>query len=69
MVFLMTGLTLAEIAEQLGITTYAAQKRLQRSGILPQQYAGPTAFYGPEVVDAIRDTPPPGRPKSGSSPK
>jgi len=65
----MVGLTLAEIAEQLGITTYAAQKRLQRSGIVPQQYAGPTAIYAPEVVDRIRDTPPPGRPKGGSSSK
>ena len=65
MVFLMTGLTLAEIAKQLGITTYAAQKRIQRAGIIPQEYAGPTAIYAPEVVDAIRDTPPPGRPRGG----
>jgi len=59
----MTGLTVAEIGVQLGISPQAAKQRLFRAGITPVGYAGPTAIYAPEVVEAIRNTPPPGWPK------
>jgi hypothetical protein len=63
----MTGLTVVEIGIQLGIAAKTAKQRLFRAGIKPVDYAGPTAIYAPEVVDAIRDTPPPGRPSKKSS--
>lgn len=63
----MNGLTVVEIGAQLGIAAKAAKQRLFRAGIKPVGYAGPTAIYAPEAVDAIRDTPPPGRPSTKSS--
>lgn len=63
----MTGLTISEIAAELRIPAPTAKKRLARAGIAPIAYAGPTALYAPEAVDAIRDTPPPGRPSTKSS--
>lgn len=62
----MTGLTVAEIGEQLGISAKAAKQRLFRAGIKAIAYAGPTALYAPEVVEAIRNTPPPGRPRKNT---
>ena len=59
----MDGLTIAEIAEKLGIKPGTAKVRLQRAGIKPQSYAGPTAVYAPEALEAIRATPGPGRPR------
>jgi hypothetical protein len=63
----MNGLTVAEIGEHLGISAKAAKQRLFRAGIAPVGYAGPTAIYAFEVVEAIRNTPPPGRPKKKTS--
>jgi hypothetical protein len=56
------GLDAKEIGEALGINQRAAKKRLERAGIKPIGYSGPTAIYDPKVVDKIRDTPGPGRP-------
>jgi len=65
----MEGLTLREIAEQLGIATKTAQKRIMRKGIKPKEYAGPTAIYDSSVVEKIRDVAPVGRPKKATAAK
>lgn len=59
----MTGYTVAEIGKILGINPKAAKQRLFRSGIKPIGYAGPTAIYAYEALEAIKNTPPRGRPK------
>jgi predicted ArsR family transcriptional regulator len=59
----MQGLTVAEIAERLGIHPKAAKTRLRRAAIKPIEYAGPTALYAPDVVEKIREVPGRGRPK------
>jgi hypothetical protein len=59
------GLDAKEIGEALGIKPRAAKKRLERAGIKPVSYSGPTAIYAPEVLEAIRNTPGPGRPSKG----
>jgi uncharacterized membrane protein len=59
----MHGLTVAEIAVELGISIAAAKKRLSRAEIKPISYAGPTAIYAPSALKKIRDTLPRGRPK------
>jgi hypothetical protein len=58
----MNGYTIAEIAERLGIATDTAKRRLQRAGIKPASYAGPTGIYDKSALDAIRDSAGPGRP-------
>ena len=65
----MEGLTVAEIADRLGITPDTAKKRLQKHGIKASRYAGPTALYDPEVVDVIKDSNPVGRPKKPTEPE
>ena len=59
----MNGLTIREIAEQLGITPNAAKIRLYEAGILPKDHAGKTNIYDESVVKVIRDVPGRGRPK------
>jgi hypothetical protein len=59
---IMNGFTIAEIAEKLGIATDTAKRRLQRAGIKPVSYAGPTGIYDKSAMDAIRDSAGPGRP-------
>jgi predicted ArsR family transcriptional regulator len=61
----MDGMTAAEIAGKLGITSRAAKMRLVRAGAVPIGYAGggPTALYDPSVVDLIRTVAGRGRPK------
>jgi predicted ArsR family transcriptional regulator len=58
----MDGLTIAEIASSLGIAPDTAKRRLQTAGIKPSTYAGPTAIYAPEAIDAIREVRRRGRP-------
>jgi DNA-directed RNA polymerase specialized sigma24 family protein len=59
----MNGLTIREIAEQLGIEPLTAKQRLARAGIQPKAKAGKTNIYADDVVDKIRNVPGPGRPK------
>jgi predicted ArsR family transcriptional regulator len=59
----MNGLTIREIAERLGIAPNAAKIRLLKAGIQPKDKAGKTNIYEEDVVDKIRNTPGPGRPK------
>jgi hypothetical protein len=56
------GLDAKEIGEIIGINQRAAKKRLERAGIKPVGYSGPTAIYDPSVVEAIRNVPGKGRP-------
>jgi predicted ArsR family transcriptional regulator len=48
----MTGVTLTEIAEALGIQKKAVEKRLQTAGIKPLTRE---AIYPPETIDRIRN--------------
>jgi predicted transcriptional regulator len=59
----MNGLTITEIAAELGISREATKKRLVRAGISPKDYAGRTAIYTYDVLKTIRSVPAPGRPK------
>jgi hypothetical protein len=59
----MNGMTAKEIGEALNIHQKAAKTRLRRAGIAPIGYAGPTAMYPAEAVEAIRNVPGKGRPK------
>jgi uncharacterized protein YjcR len=58
----MEGFTVKEIVEKLGITPDTAKKRLQKHGIKPIKYAGPTAMYEETAVAKIRVSAPVGRP-------
>ena len=64
----MEGLTVKEIAERLGITPDTAKKRLQKLGIKPSEYAGPTAIYNKSALEAIRNVPGKGRPRKAAEP-
>jgi DNA-directed RNA polymerase specialized sigma24 family protein len=59
----MTGLTIREIAEILGISPSAAKFRILRAGIQPKQQAGRMNFYSEDVVDQIREVSKGGRPR------
>jgi hypothetical protein len=59
----MEGLTIAEIALALGLLPNTVKARLRRASIKPVGYAGPTAIYSPDVIEKVRDTAGPGRPK------
>jgi hypothetical protein len=56
------GLDAKEIGERIGIKQRAAKKRLERAGIKPIGYSGPTAIYSEDVVEKIRNVPGRGRP-------
>ena len=56
----ITGLTIQEIADDLGITYWAAQKRLRRSGVEPLTTG---VLYPPEALEAVRNVPGKGRPQ------
>jgi len=56
----MTGLTIDEIAEELGIAPSAAYIRLNKADIKPICYK---ALYDPSALEAIRDVPGKGRPR------
>jgi predicted ArsR family transcriptional regulator len=55
----MKGMTIDEIAEELGLPWKTAHKRLETLGIKPLSYK---AIYDPSVVDKIRNVPGRGRP-------
>ncbi|GHU14185.1 hypothetical protein FACS1894161_4730 [Spirochaetia bacterium] len=56
----MKGMTIDEIADELGIPWKTAHKRIETMGIKPLSYK---ALYDPSVVEAIRNVPGKGRPK------
>jgi predicted ArsR family transcriptional regulator len=55
----MKGMTIDEIADDLGIPWKSAHKRIETLGIKPLSYK---ALYDPSVVDKIRSVPGRGRP-------
>jgi hypothetical protein len=55
----MEGLTLTEMSQILGLPPKTVERRIQRAGFKPITRE---AMYAPEVLEAIRDTPGPGRP-------
>jgi predicted ArsR family transcriptional regulator len=59
----VNGLTIPEIADQLGITPSAAKFRLIRAGIQPKAQTGRMNFYDEDVVEQIREVSKGGRPK------
>jgi len=58
-------LTLAEIAEHLGISKDAARARLKRLGVQPVRHigGGPMGLYAQEAIERIREVHGRGRPK------
>jgi len=59
----MEGLTIQEIAEQLGISQSAAKFRLIRAKIKPKAQAGRMNFYDKSVIKLIQKVSKGGRPK------
>ena len=57
------GLTIAEMANELKRQPDTVKRQLQRKGIKPASYAGPTALYDASALEAIRNVPGKGRPK------
>jgi hypothetical protein len=55
----MEGLTLTEMSKILGLPPKTVERRIQRAGFKP---ISREAIYDPEVLEAIRSTPGPGRP-------
>jgi predicted ArsR family transcriptional regulator len=62
----MKGMTIDEIATELGIPWKTAHKRIEKLGIKPLSYK---ALYDPSVVEAIRNVPGKGRPKKAAAPE
>jgi hypothetical protein len=60
------GLDAKEIGAALNINPRAVKKRLERAGVKPIGYSGPTAIYAPEALEAIRNVPGKGRPPKKS---
>jgi len=58
-------LTLAEIAQKLGISTDAARARLKRAGVQPVRFigGGPMGLYNQDAIEKIREVRGRGRPK------
>ena len=61
----MNGMTIDEIADELGIPWKTAHKRIEKMGIKPLSYK---AIYDKSVVEAIREVPGRGRPKKPKEP-
>jgi hypothetical protein len=59
-------LTVLDIAQQLGVSSGAVNKRLERKGIKPFRYVGPAGLYRKADMEAIRDGGTRGRPKAAS---
>jgi len=62
----MTGLTLTEIAEALGIDKWAAEKRLRKAKV---EKLTREALYPPDAVERIKNWKQPGRPKKATAPE
>ena len=56
-------MTVKELSEELGLLPITVKKRLQLHGLKPARYVGITAIYDPSVLDIIRVSNRPGRPK------
>jgi hypothetical protein len=65
----MTGMTIAEMAAELKREPDTVKRQLQRKGIKPTGYAGPTGLYDPSALEAIRNVPGKGRPKKQPEPE
>jgi hypothetical protein len=59
----MEGMTIREMAEELGLGQPTVKMRLRVAGIKPIAYAGPTAIYETCAIDVIREVLPRGRPR------
>ena len=56
----MTGMTIQEVADALGITYFAARQRIVRAGIKP---ISKEALYPDNTLDLVKNSPGKGRPK------
>jgi AcrR family transcriptional regulator len=62
----MQGMTVAEIAQALGLTPEAVRQRLSRKRLRP---ISREALYDPSVLALIKGTASPGRPPKAKPPK
>ena len=60
----MTGLTITEIAECLGIDEWTAEKRLRTAGV---KILTRKALYPPDAAERIRNVPGKGRPRKAKA--
>jgi hypothetical protein len=58
----VNGLTIREMAEELGLGQPAVKMRLRVAGVKPIGYAGPAAVYDTSALETIRNVPGKGRP-------
>jgi len=59
----MEEITILDMTLDLKITSDAVKRRLQRKGIRPFRYIGPTGIYRKADLEAIRDAGVRGRPR------
>jgi len=62
----MTGLTIDEMCDELGLPFKTVEARIQRAGIKPITRQ---ALYSPETLEAIRNVSGKGRPKKAAEPE
>jgi hypothetical protein len=62
---IIEGITISEMAENLGIPKHTVETRLSRAGIEPIFYG---SLYSPDTLDKIREAPR-GRPKKQPEPE
>jgi predicted ArsR family transcriptional regulator len=58
----ITGITISEIAKELGLKRHAVEQRLITAGIKPLTYE---ALYDPSALEVVRNSPKRGRPAKG----
>jgi predicted ArsR family transcriptional regulator len=56
----MTGMTIQEVADALGISYFAARQRIVRAGIEP---ISKEALYPEDTLERVRNVPGKGRPR------
>ena len=60
----MTGMTIQEVADALGISYFAARQRIVRAGIKP---ISKEALYPENTLELVKDSPGKGRPPKAKS--
>jgi predicted ArsR family transcriptional regulator len=62
----VTGITISEIAKELGLNRHTVEQRLIKAGIKPITYE---ALYDPSALDVVKNSPGRGRPAKPKPPR